>query len=88
MERTRARVGQERATAADRRWDEMMLAALALFAWTVGLTVWFVFRIFTGGALVILGANLVRFGNLLGYLYCSCLADCGGSGSGIGKTPP
>jgi predicted anti-sigma-YlaC factor YlaD len=62
MERTRARVFQERATAADRRWDELMLAALALFAWTVGLTFWFVLRIFTGGALVILGTNLVRFG--------------------------
>jgi len=62
MERTRARIGQERATAADRRWDELMLAALALFAWTVGLTSWFVLKIFTGGALVIMGANLVRFG--------------------------
>jgi anti-sigma factor RsiW len=62
MERTRARVGQERATAADRRWDELMLGALALFAWTVGLTFWFVLRIFTGGALVVMGANLVRFG--------------------------
>ena len=62
LERTRARVWQERAAAADRRWDEIMLGALALFAWTVGLTVWFVARIFTGGALVIMGANLVRFG--------------------------
>jgi predicted anti-sigma-YlaC factor YlaD len=62
IERTRARVWQERATAADRRWDELMLGALALFAWTVGLTFWFVLRIFTGGALVIMGANLVRFG--------------------------
>lgn len=62
MERTRARVWQERATAADRRWDELMLGALALFAWTVGLTFWFVLRIFTGGALVVMGANLVRFG--------------------------
>ncbi|HLY20748.1 MAG TPA: zf-HC2 domain-containing protein [Bryobacteraceae bacterium] len=62
VERTRARVWQERASAADRRWDEMMLGALALFAWTVGLTAWFVARIFTGGALVFLGTNLVRFG--------------------------
>ena len=62
LERTRARIWQERAAAADRRWDEMMLGALALFAWTVGLTVWFVARIFTGGALVIMGTNLVRFG--------------------------
>ena len=52
MERTRARLMQERATAADRRWDELMLGALALFAWTVGLTFWFVARIVTGGELV------------------------------------
>lgn len=62
VERTRARVWQERATSADQRWDAMMLAALALFAWTVGLTGWFVLRILTGGALVVMGANLVRFG--------------------------
>lgn len=62
VERTRARVWQARAATADRRWDEMMLGALALFAWTVGLTAWFVVRVFTGGALVIMGANLVRFG--------------------------
>lgn len=62
MERTRARLWQERAAAADRRWDELMLGALALFAWTVGLTGWFVVRLVTGGALVIMGANLVRFG--------------------------
>lgn len=62
MERTRARLMQERAAVADRRWDELMLGALALFAWTVGLTFWFVARILTGGELVIMGANLVRFG--------------------------
>jgi hypothetical protein len=62
MERTRTRLVQERAAAADRRWDELMLGALALFAWTVGLTFWFVARIVTGGELVIMGANLVRFG--------------------------
>jgi predicted anti-sigma-YlaC factor YlaD len=62
MERTRTRLVQEHAAAADRRWDELMLGALALFAWTVGLTFWFVARIVTGGELVIMGANLVRFG--------------------------
>jgi Putative zinc-finger len=62
LERTRARVLGERAAAADRRWDELMLAALALFAWTVGITGWLLLRVFTGGALVFLGANLVKFG--------------------------
>jgi len=62
MERTRARILQERAAAADRRWNDLMLGALALFAWTVGLSFWFLLRIFTGGALVIMGANLLRLG--------------------------
>jgi hypothetical protein len=62
MERTRARVLQERATAAERRWNDLMLGALALFAWTVGLSFWFLLRIFTGGELVIMWANLVRLG--------------------------
>jgi hypothetical protein len=62
MERTRLRLVSERAAAADRRWDELMLGALVLFAWTLGLTFWFVARIVTGGELVVMGANLVRFG--------------------------
>ena len=62
MERTRALLIKEYAAAADRRWDALMLGALALFAWTVGLTFWFVARIITGGELVVMGANLVRFG--------------------------
>jgi hypothetical protein len=61
-ERTRARILQERAVAADRRWDDLMLAALALFAWTVGLSFWFLLRVFSSGALVIMGANLIRLG--------------------------
>ncbi|HUE00751.1 MAG TPA: hypothetical protein VMR62_14350 [Bryobacteraceae bacterium] len=62
MERTRARVVQESVAAADRRWEAFTLGALALFAWTVGLTFWLVARIVTGGELVVMGANLVRFG--------------------------
>jgi predicted anti-sigma-YlaC factor YlaD len=62
LERTRARVMQEQASAADRRWNDLMLGALALFAWTVGLSFWLLLRVFTGGALVIMGANLLRLG--------------------------
>jgi len=62
VERTRARILQERATAADSRWDELMLAGLALFAWTVGLTIWLVLRLFTGGALMVMGTNLLQLG--------------------------
>jgi hypothetical protein len=62
LERSRARVFEERAAVVERRWNELMLAALALFAWTVGLAFWFVARVLTGGALVIMGTNLVRLG--------------------------
>jgi hypothetical protein len=62
MERTRARILQERAAIADRRWDDLMMAALALFAWTVGLSFWFLLRVFSGGALIVMGMNLVRLG--------------------------
>jgi anti-sigma factor RsiW len=62
MERTRARILQERAAIAERRWNDLLLAALALFAWTVGLSFWFLLRIFSGGALVILGTNVLRLG--------------------------
>ncbi len=62
MERTRSRLVQEHAAAAERRWDELMLGALVLFAWTVGLTFWFVAKVVTGGELLVMGANLVRFG--------------------------
>lgn len=62
LERTRQRVLQERTAKADRRWEELMLGSLALFAWTVGLTFWFVARVVTGGELMVMGANLVRFG--------------------------
>jgi hypothetical protein len=62
MERTRARILRERAAAAERRWDDLMVAALALFAWTVGLSFWFLLRVFSGGALIVMGTNLVRLG--------------------------
>ena len=62
MERTRARLMSERAAAADRTWEALMLGSLALFAWSVGLAFWFVARIVTGGQLLVMGANLVRFG--------------------------
>jgi len=62
MERTRARILQQRATAAEGRWNDLMLAGLALFAWTVGLSFWFLLRVLTGGAFVVMGMNLLRVG--------------------------
>lgn len=60
MERTRARILQDRATATGRRTESVMLSALAAFAWIISLTFWFLFRVFTGGPLIFLGADLTR----------------------------
>jgi anti-sigma factor RsiW len=62
LERTRARVLQVRAASAERRWNDLMIAALAMFAWTVGLSFWFLVRLFTGGTLMVMGTNLLRLG--------------------------
>ena len=59
-ERTRARIVQQRAAVADRRWDDVVLAVLVLFGWTVTLVTWIVFRLFTGGMLSVLDYGFVR----------------------------
>ena len=58
LERTRTRILQERAAAAGRRSESLILSGLAAFAWIFGLTTWFVLRVFTGGALMLFGANM------------------------------
>ena len=58
MERTRARILQDRAAAAGQRTENLMLSALAAFAWILGLTSWVVLRVFTHGVFVFFGANL------------------------------
>jgi anti-sigma factor RsiW len=60
MERTRDRVLQERGGITEHRWEDLILASIALFAWTVTLSGWLVLRIFTGGALLIMGTNFLR----------------------------
>lgn len=52
-ERTCSRVLDELAAAAERRWDDAVLAFLTLFAWTVGLAGWAVVRLFNRGLLVV-----------------------------------
>jgi len=59
-ERTRARILQQRATAADRRWDDIVLAVLVLFGWTMTLLTWVMFRLFTGGLLSVVEYGFVR----------------------------
>jgi len=62
LERTRTRVFEARAAGAERRWNDLTIAALAMFAWTVGLSFWFMARLFTGGSLTVMGTNLLRLG--------------------------
>lgn len=47
---TQARVAAVLRAEADRRWDETVLLVLALLCWTVGLSVWAVWRLVTAGA--------------------------------------
>jgi hypothetical protein len=58
MERTRTRIVQERAAASGRRTESLILSGLVAFAWILGLATWFLLRIFTGGVLMLFGANL------------------------------
>lgn len=46
---TQARVAATLRAEADRRWDETVLLVLALLCWTVGLSVWAVWRLVTAG---------------------------------------
>ena len=58
-ERTRVRLLEQRVALAERRWDDVVLAVLALFAWTVALVTWIVFRLFTGGMVAVIQAGVV-----------------------------
>jgi hypothetical protein len=57
--RTQARIFEERAAASSRRRDDLLLAALAVFSWMTTLAFWALARVFTGGVVDVLGANLV-----------------------------
>jgi len=60
VQRTQARILQQRAHAADRRKSELMLGALAIFGWGSGWALWTLARAITGGSLNVFGANLVN----------------------------
>ena len=60
VERTRARILAERTAAADQRSEGLLLGALAAFAWIVGVTVWFLVRLFTVGATAVLEISITR----------------------------
>ncbi|MBZ5634786.1 MAG: zf-HC2 domain-containing protein [Acidobacteriia bacterium] len=60
VQRTQARILQERAGAAARRRSELFLGALAIFGWVAGWSFWTLARAVTGGSLNVLGANLMN----------------------------
>jgi|SRR6185295_5627491 len=57
--RTQAKVLSERADAADRRRDAVMLGFLAAFSWASSVAFWVVARALTGGVLEAFGTNWV-----------------------------
>jgi len=59
MERTRARIIEQREAAMARRHENRMLAALVIFGWAASLATWALVRILAGGSLSVLGMNLV-----------------------------
>jgi anti-sigma factor RsiW len=58
--RTRARLFQELAAAAERRWDDAVLVFLSLFAWTVGVATWAIVRVINNGLLAVLDARFMQ----------------------------
>jgi anti-sigma factor RsiW len=59
VQRTQARILEERAEAAARRRHAFFLGALVIFGWAAGWAFWALARAVTGGSLNVLGANLV-----------------------------
>lgn len=58
--RTCDRILARRAAAADRRWDEAVLAVLALFAWTTALVTWFLVKLVSGGLLAVIESGFLN----------------------------
>jgi len=56
--RTRARLAQARATAADRRRQSLALGLLVSFSWTMGVATWILLNAVTGGVWKVFGTNL------------------------------
>jgi anti-sigma factor RsiW len=65
-ERTCARILEQRAAAAERRWDDIVLGVLVLLGWTVSLVAWVVFRLFSGGMLSVVETSFVTILTWLG----------------------
>jgi predicted anti-sigma-YlaC factor YlaD len=62
LSRTRARLVQERASKAERRWQALTLSLLVVFSWVSGIVFWLLVRAITGGVWKVFGTNLVAAG--------------------------
>lgn len=58
LQRTKARLIQERDTAADHRRQGLVLGLLTVFSWSIGVVFWLLVRVVTGGVWTVLGTNL------------------------------
>jgi anti-sigma factor RsiW len=58
LQRTKARLIQERDTAADHRRQGLVLGLLTVFSWSIAGVFWLLVRAVTGGVWEVLGANL------------------------------
>jgi hypothetical protein len=59
VERTRARVLEQRAAAAARKREAWRLAGLVVFGWVSSFATWVAIRLVTGGSFTVLGVNLL-----------------------------
>ena len=59
LERTQSRILQQNAAAASDRANAIVLGAIAILGWATGVMLWTLIRGLTGGAVNILGLNLV-----------------------------
>jgi len=69
-ERTCQRVREALEARAESRWDEAVVLFSMLLAWTFSLTLWFLYKLFTGGSTALLSPG---FTQVLSYLAASTL---------------
>ncbi len=60
MERTRARVLEQKEASANTRLEAFVLAGLAVFGWLVGTAAWSFVRILFAGSLPVMGMDLAK----------------------------
>jgi hypothetical protein len=59
-ETTRRRIFAQQTAAAEGRWNDVVLTVLSLYAWTIALATWMVWRLVRGDALLLFDAGFVR----------------------------